>query len=416
MSILDDFKNLLGIEAVEPLIQIGAILKGAKIVHINSTKYGGGVAEILTKLVPLTSALGIDCRWEVINGNEGFYSCTKMFHNLLQGLFGVLPSQDLLREYEKTNERNAEELRSILEDADIVFIHDPQPLPLINYFPNRKGKWIWRCHIDCSHPDRAIWRYLRKFIEKYDASIFSLEEFARNLPHPIFIMPPSIDPFSEKNIELDQEEVKNVFHRFKIDPEKPNILQVSRFDRFKDPIGVIESYRYTKKFFPALQLILAGGGATDDPEGDIVLKEVNARAKDDKDIHILYLPPDSHRIINALQRGADIVVQKSIREGFGLTVTEALWKSKPVIGGNTGGIRIQILNYHNGFLVNTPEGAAHRIRYLLQNYEKVKEMGANGKKMVRDHFLITRNLRDYLALICSLLHQNHEQIDLSKNR
>jgi trehalose synthase len=247
-----------------------------------------------------------------------------------------------------------------------------------------------------------VWKYLRNFVSGYDASIFSMAAFAQRLPHPEYLIPPSIDPLSEKNIDLPPEEVETTCRRLGIDPERPTLLQVSRFDQFKDPLGVIHAYKLAKKFVPALQLILAGGGATDDPEGEAVLDEVRQEAAGDLDIHVLLLPPDAHRTINALQRAASIVVQKSLREGFGLTVTEALWKGKPVIGGNTGGIRLQVVNHHTGFLVNTPEGAALRIRYLLRNSDKMAEMGRKGQDFVRENFLITRHLREYLTLVVGL--------------
>jgi trehalose synthase len=307
---------------------------------------------------------------------------------------------------------NAEELRPVLEDADIVFIHDPQPLPLLKHFPNRKGKWIWRCHIDLSHPYRPIWKYLKNFAANYDASIFSLADFAQPLPHTQYLIAPSIDPLSDKNKDLPEEEIQNIYRNFNLDPERPIITQVSRYDRFKDPLGVIKAYRMAKTFAPGLQLVLAGGGATDDPEGEIVLAEVKAAAGQDKDLHILLLPPDANIIINALQRASNIVLQKSVKEGFGLTVTEAMWKSTPVIGGNTGGIRLQVINHHTGFLVSTPEGAALRIRYMLQRPDKVLEMGRKAKEFVRANFLNTRNLREWLTLMVALLYGNEERIEL----
>jgi trehalose synthase len=319
----------------------------------------------------------------------------------------------LLKFYEEENKENADRLKSQIESADVIFIHDPQPASLINFFVERKNKWIWRCHIDASHPNRTIWKFLQNHIRKYDASIFSLVDFVQPLPHPIFLIPPSIDPLSEKNIRLESQEVEAVYSQFNLDPNRPILLQVSRFDYFKDPLGVIEAYRLAKKFKPKIQLVLAGGGASDDPEGDRVLNQIRESAADDPDIHILFLPSDAHKTINALQTAAEIVIQKSIREGFGLTVTEALWKGKPVIGGNCGGIRLQVINYHTGFLVNTPEGAAERIRYLLQNRAVMHEMGQKGKQFVHDNFLITRHLRDYFNVIISLL-QPYRRIEIHK--
>ncbi len=386
-------------------------MKGLKVVHVNSTRIGGGVAEILDQIVPLTKELGIDARWEVIKGEERFYECTKSFHNVLQGKYSPI-SDSLLRTYERTNQENAESLRPALEDADIVFIHDPQPLPLLKWIPNRRGKWIWRCHIDLSHPYRPIWKYLREFAIDYDASIFSLADFVQPLPHTQYLVPPSIDPLSEKNRELTPGEVRKTLDEFDLDPYRPIILQVSRFDRFKDPLGVIRAFRLAKRYCPGLQLVLAGGSASDDPEGEIVLKEVREEADDDKDIRILILAPDAHRTINALQRGATFIIQKSIKEGFGLTVTEGLWKTKPVIGGDTGGIRLQIIDHQTGFLVSTPEGASLRIRYLLRQPDKATEMATKGREFVRQNFLITRHLREYLSLMVALLHGEEDRVEL----
>jgi trehalose synthase len=409
-KLIQEYQAVVGEAVINQIYQVAKTLKNLRIVHVNSTPQGGGVAEILEKLVPLSQAIGLDASWEVIKGDSDFFQCTKTFHNALQGKRSVVP-EAFLRKYEEINAANAEVLRPILEEADIVFIHDQQPAALINHFPKRKGKWIWRCHVDASHPDRHVWRYLRDSIIKYDASIFSLDDFAQKLPHPIYLIPPSIDPLSDKNIELSEEEVMMVYPRFNIDPSRTMILQVSRFDRFKDPLGVIQAYKLAKKFKSDLQLVLAGGGAPDDPEGDIILQEVQNAAAGDPDIHVLFLPPDAHRTINALQRAADIVLQKSTKEGFGLTVTEALWKRRPVIGGNVGGIRLQVVNYHTGFLVNTPEGAANRIRYLLQYPEKRNFIGETGRQFVKENFLITRHLLEYLTLMVTLLQPDSNRID-----
>jgi trehalose synthase len=405
------YAAIAGEDAIEHLRQLGDILRGVRVLHVNSTKEGGGVAEILEKLVPLMQELGIDAQWEIITGSDEFFVCTKRMHNALQGNAIDIPKA-LLNVYEETNARNAERLREKLEAADIVFIHDPQPAPLLKLCPNRQGKWIWRCHIDVSRPYRSVWKYLNGYVQGYEASIFSLADFAPHLPHDIFLIPPSIDPLSEKNIDIDGDEVTSVYRQFGIDLEQPIILQVSRFDRFKDPLGVIQAYHLVKKFAPSLQLVLAGGGATDDPEGEAVLTDVRMSAADDPAVHILDLPPDADRTINALQRGADIILQKSLREGFGLTVTEAMWKGKPVIGGDAGGIRLQVIDHHTGFLVNSPEGAALRIRYLLSHRDKLKAMGEKAREFVRDNFLITRHLRDYLAVMVALIHGVEERIEL----
>jgi trehalose synthase len=411
MTVLETYANVAGPEVVDHLRQLSEPLRGAKVVHVNSTRTGGGVAEILDKLVPLMNELGINTHWECLSGEELFYTCTKNFHNALQGNRVDIP-QEQLRAFERVNAQNAEELRDTLEDADVVFIHDPQPAPLLALLPRRKGKWIWRCHIDISHPYRPVWRYLREHVAPYDASIFSLATFARPLPHPTYLIAPSIDPLSDKNRELPPDEVRAAYERFAIDPERPFICQVSRFDRFKDPLGVIQAYKLAKRFLPHLQLALAGGGATDDPEGAAVLAEVHEAAQGDPDIHVLLLPSDAHRTINALQRMSDIVLQKSTKEGFGLTVAEALWKRRPVIGGDTGGIRLQVVDHHTGFLVSTPEGAALRTRYLMHNPARRHEMGEKGHQFVRDKFLLTRQLREYLTLSLAIMHAAEDRIRL----
>jgi trehalose synthase len=284
----------------------------------------------------------------------------------------------------------------------VVFVHDPQPVYLPKLTPRGQVKhWIWRCHIDASKPNRAVWKYIEGAIPQYAATIFSMAAFTRPLPCPMFIIPPSIDPLSEKNCPVPEAERIAIITRLGIDPNRPLLLQVSRFDRFKDPLGVIAAYRLLKPYYPELQLALAGGPADDDPEGAEVLREVMEQAGDDEDLKILMLPPDAHRTINALQRSAIVVLQKSVKEGFGLTVTEALWKGKPVIGGACGGITLQVHNYHTGFLVHSPAGAAYRIRYLLRYAEKCQRMGRIGQEFVREHFLLTRHIRDYLTtLLC----------------
>ncbi|MGX9366834.1 glycosyltransferase [Desulfoplanes sp. PS50] len=410
MTLLEQYARIVGDNVIDQLHQLAESLKGLSIVHVNSTREGGGVAEILNRLIPLKKELGLDASWEIITGPPEFYNCTKRFHNGLQGN-RVEMTKQLLAAYESTNIKRAGELQDILENADIVFIHDPQPAPLLNALPNRKGKWIWRCHIDVSRPYRPLWKYLRRFVTGYDASIWSLAAFAQPLPHPMYLVPPSIDPLSDKNRDLNWMEKESVYQDWGIDPSRPVITQISRFDRFKDPVGVIQAYRLVREYYP-VQLVLAGGGASDDPEGKEVLAEVLEAAGDDPDIHVLELPPDSNVTINALQRISDIVIQKSTKEGFGLTVTEAMWKGKPVIGGDTGGIRLQVINYHTGFLVNTPEGAALRIRYLLKNRDKLIEMGNKARGFVQENFLLTRHLREYLTLMSAVLHGLEERIEL----
>lgn len=410
MHLLDQYVPVAGQDVIHQLQQLVEPIKGMRVVHVNSTREGGGVAEILNRLVPLKRELGLDVSWEVIGGDSDFYSCTKGFHNTLQGDPIEIPDS-LLQSYERTNALEAERLRDVLRDADLVLIHDPQPAALLSHFPDRKGTWIWRCHIDVSRPFRPVWKFLRRHIQNYDASIWHMASFAQPLDHPQYLIPPSIDPLSEKNIELSTDEIESAYDWFNLDRERPIILQVSRFDRFKDPIGVIRAYRLAKRFVP-LQLVLAGGEAADDPEGEVVLEQVRAAADGDPDIHILLLPSDAHRTINALQRVADIVLQKSLKEGFGLTVTEAMWKRKPVIGGDVGGIRLQVINHHTGFLVSTPEGAAHRVRYLLKHRDRLEEMGHKAYRFVQENYLLTRHLREYLTLMVAQAHKIQDRIEL----
>lgn len=409
-SLLEQYTHIVGKEVIDHLRQLANPLKGMKILHVNSTKEGGGVAEILNRLIPLKRELGIDAEWEIITGEKEFYHCTKKMHNSLQGNRDDI-SSSLLTNYENTNLKNFERLQNKLEEADVVFIHDPQPAALLHYCKGRKGKWLWRCHIDVSHPYRPVWKYLREFIKGYDASVWSLSTFVQPLSHPLYLIPPSIDPLSEKNIELPEKEISSYLDAWGINRNTPLLTQVSRFDRFKDPIGVIQAYRLIKNYVP-VQLVLAGGGASDDPEGEQVLQEVKAYADNDPDVHILELPSDAHRQINALQRGSDIIIQKSLKEGFGLTVTEGLWKGKPVVAGDTGGIKLQVINHFSGFRVNTPEGAAMRIRYLLKHPEIMEKMGKNAKQFVLDNYLITRHLREYLTLVVALTFGSEEKIEL----
>lgn len=399
MNMLDRYEEIVGHQEIKRLHRLAERFTGKKIVHVNSTRTGGGVAEILSWMIPLMRELGIDAHWEVIEGNPEFYQVTKTFHNGLQGLPVSLRQRDFDL-HNRVNRENAERLNL---EADIVFIHDPQPAYLPAFTPpGRVGRWIWRCHIDASHPNRAVWKYLEAAAGQYHATIFSMPAFAQAMKIPMFIIPPAIDPLSEKNCAIPEAERLEILGRFGIDPQRPLLLQVSRFDRFKDPLGVIEAYRLLKPYHPEMQLALAGGPADDDPEGAEVLREVLDCAHGDSDLKVLMLPPDSHRIINALQRSACVVLQKSLREGFGLTVTEALWKGKPVIGGACGGITLQVHDYHTGFLVYSPAGAAYRMRYLLRYAEKRERMGRTGSDFVRHHFLLTRNLRDYLTLLLCL--------------
>jgi trehalose synthase len=282
-------------------------------------------------------------------------------------------------------------------DSDFVVIHDPQPAALIESRTGHHGHWIWRCHIDLSKPDPKVWNFLAPFVNHYDAAIFSSPAFARGLPIPQYLFYPSIDPLSDKNRELEPAFISEVLHRFQIDPLRPVLTQISRFDRLKDPVGVVRAYQIVKRYFDC-QLVLAGGGAADDPEGEAVLAEVREASAIDPDIHILDLPPWSALEINALQRASTIIIQKSLREGFGLTVTEGLWKKKPVVAAAVGGIPAQIIHKRTGLLAHSIEGTAYQIRFLLSNPLIAQRLGENGHEHVREHFLITSNVRRYLTL------------------
>lgn len=400
---IQDYTGIAEQGVLRAIEKMAEKLQGRTMLHVNSTAAGGGVAELLKRIVPLINDLGIDIRWEVMSAELPFFEVTKNIHNALQGK-GEPLTKEMWDLYESVNRANAERINL---DADCVFIHDPQPAYFINY--RKRGVWLWRCHIDISTPDSVTWYFLKELVEKYNSAVFSVSSFAQSVQIPQYMMHPSIDPLSDKNIDLSEVEINEVFDRFKIPRDKPILLQVSRFDPFKDPIGVIESFKLVRKYHDC-RLVLAGGTATDDPEGERVLKEVMEKAGDDPDIHILLLPPFSDKEINALQRGATIVLQKSIREGFGLVVAESLWKKKPVIGGNVGGIPLQIVEGVTGYLVNSVEGAAYRIRHLLVNPEQAKIMGEAAKEHVRRNFLITRNIRDYLALWHGMEHEGEKAI------
>jgi trehalose synthase len=404
---LNDYEPIVGTEVIGQLQRLAERLGPRRFFHINSTRSGGGVAEILSRAVPLLNQMGLQVEWEVIEGDPDFFEVTKAFHNALQGE-DVHLNQSMLDHYQDVNRENA---RKFTWEADFVLVHDPQPAWLINEMRPQAKHWIWRCHIDVSRPNRKVWKYLREIVSQYDASVFSMAKFAQNLPHPQYLIRPSIDPLSAKNRELTPEEIREVTDRLQIERDKPIILQVSRFDTFKDPLGVIQAFRMVRKHTPC-KLVLAGGEATDDPEGPRTLAEVMEAADGEPDIRILLLPPDAHHDINALQRAADIIIQKSTREGFGLTVTEAMWKGKPVIGGAVGGIVLQLTDYNTGFLVNSPEGCAFRIRYVLHRPDLAKRMGNLAREFVREHFLITRNIRDYLTLLSLLENPDSHLIEL----
>ena len=388
---IEKYIQFVGEEEIDAIVKLAERLQDLSILHVNSTVAGGGVAEILHRVVPLMRELGLRVDWKVIKGDPEFFAVTKTFHNALQTGVGEVPKH-YYEIYEKWQEINANELDL---DYDVVFIHDPQPAGLVKH--RRRGIWIWRCHIDLSTPHPEVWGFLRRYVSQYHAAIFHIPDFARDdLEIPQLLIPPSIDPLSPKNVEISTTAVERVVRKFGVDPERPILLQVSRFDRAKDPVGVIEAYRLARRHVPDLQLVYLGSPAHDDPEGEVVYREAVEAAGGDQDIHLLMLPPDSHHEVNAFQRAAAVVMQKSLREGFGLTVSEALWKKKPVIGGKAGGIKIQVIHGVTGFLATSPRTAAHYTVFLLREKKIREEMGAAGREHVRRNFLITHQLRRYL--------------------
>ena len=395
---LDDYAPVIGAGEIEEMRALAKPLAGCSVEMVNSTAVGGGVAEMLNRLVPLAEELGLNIRWEVMTGGDDFFEVTKAFHNALHGEpYHPEPAHfDIFRAY---NEQN---FKRIPLDAEFIIIHDPQPAGFIQARSQKAGHWIWRCHIDLSHPNPSVWDFLESYVSQYDGAIFSSPQFARQLQIPQYLFFPAIDPLAEKNHELEPEFIMQVLARYSIDPIRPILTQISRFDRLKDPVGVIRAYRIVRRYFDC-QLVLAGGSASDDPEGAQVLKEVKQAAEDDPDIKVLELPPWAPLEVNALQRASTIVLQKSLREGFGLTVSEALWKKKPVVASAVGGIPNQIIHKHTGLLAHSVEGTAYQVRFLLSHPEIAARLGENGHAHVKENFLITQNLKRYLTLFLASL-------------
>jgi len=385
---IEQYEELIGAEAIERIMLKAKRLHDLRVVNISSTFYGGGVAEILSSLTLAQRAIGIRADWRLIQGSPDFFSVTKKLHNALQG--GEIDLTDMKkRHYEQIVFHNS--LRMDVE-ADVVVVHDPQPLPLVTHF-RHTCPWVWRCHLDLSRPNQEAWDYLRGFVEQYDAVVMSLPEYAQRLEIPQLFFMPAIDPFSIKNQELDEAEIKDRLEHYGIPDDLPIVAQISRFDRWKDPKGVIEAFRLARKEVDAT-LVLLGNVATDDPEGQQVF-ETLLECKEER---ILILTAEDSALVNALQRRAAVVLQKSLREGFGLTVTEAMWKGAAVIGGDCGGIREQIEDGVNGFRVSTIEQAAERMVQLLKDADLRRRMGSAARDSVRRNFLMSRLLEQYLDL------------------
>ncbi|MEO0191013.1 MAG: glycosyltransferase [candidate division WOR-3 bacterium] len=402
MPAIKDYIPIVGQGIIDELYLLAIRCKDKIIQNINSTSVGGGVAEILLRMIPLLRGLGLDVRWDVIKGDEKFFTITKKMHNALHGVDVEITKTDI-EYFLSINEMNAREINFY---GDIVFIHDPQPIAIVNKKREIGKKWLWRCHIDFTEPKENIINFLESYINQYDKAVFSAPSFARKLIIPQILISPSIDPLSDKNKELDFEIISNVLERFQIDKNRPIVTQISRFDYLKDPIGVIEVYKKVKRYVDC-QLVLAGGGATDDPEGMNVLQKVREAAANDPDIHILFLPPASDIEINALQRASSVILQKSLKEGFGLTVAEALWKGKPVIASAVGGIPLQITHKYSGILTYSIDGTAYYLKQLLNEPEYAKKLGENGRNNIKNNFLITRHIRDYLLLFLSLYYDEN---------
>ncbi len=398
---IDKYASIVGEQKISEIREIAAKLAGKSVCHINSTSFGGGVAEILHRLVPLMQDVGLKADWRLLQGSDEFFNVTKAFHNGLQGM--DIPLTDEMKKiYLENNEANA---RMLEVHHEFVVVHDSQPAAILNYQKSKAGKWVWRCHIDLSKPNPAFTGFMVPIISRYDSLIFTMNQYVPESlkPRKVAIIPPSIDPLSDKNKPLSEDIIFSKLAKYDIDPERPIITQVSRFDPWKDPLGVIDAYRMVKKEIPNVQLLLIASMAKDDPEGWNYYEKTARHAGDDRDIHLLTdLKGVGDIEVNAFQRASNVVLQKSTREGFGLTVTEALWKEVPVIGGNVGGIPLQIIHGENGFLVNNVQETAEKTLYLLKHPTEAKKMGAKGKEHILKNFLITRHLEDYLKLFSAL--------------
>jgi len=402
---VEDYAEIVGEDEIDEIRTLAETLVGKSVVHVNSTSFGGGVSEILRRLVPLMNDVGMDAEWKVIKGDKEFFGVTKAFHNALQGKEIEL-TEKMKKIYLRYNELNA----NVLDlDYDYVVIHDPQPLAIIHYLGEKKGKWAWRCHIDLSQSNLSFWSFLEPFLFNYDAYVFSLKMYVKSSLEKsnVAIIPPSIDPLSDKNKSLSEHMIRSTLEKYDVNANNPILTQVARFDPWKDPSGVIDVYRKVKKNTPEVQLLLITSMATDDPEGWTYYEKTARHAGEDYNIHFLTdLMGVGDLEVNAFQRASDVALLKSIREGFGLSLTEALWKEVPAVGGNVGGIPLQILNGETGFLVNNIEEAAEKTLYLLKHPEEAEKMGKKGKEHIKENFLITRHLKDYLKLFLRLASRN----------
>ncbi|TEU03320.1 MAG: glycosyltransferase [Dehalococcoidia bacterium] len=401
---INNYRMLLDSGLIDEVEALARDLKGLRLCHINSTPFGGGVAELLFSYIPMVRGLGIHADWQVIRGDLRFFTITKSLHNALQGAQYPLLDQQTKRMYLANNQQNAQELDP---NYDVFVINDPQPAALRHFCDGINAKWIWRCHIDSSEPDKDTWQFLRPHVEEHDAAIFTTENFVpSDLSGPrIAIIPPAIDPLSTKNMPLPKAEVcRTMIDNLGLDRNRPLIIQVSRFDLWKDPFGVIEVYKLAREKVPGLQLALVGSMANDDPEGWELYAAIHNEADKYEDVHVFSnLNGVGNMEVNAFQRASDVVIQKSIREGFGLVVAEALWKGTPVVAGNVGGIPLQMVGTLSNFLVDTLEECAEKVVYLLQHPEVSEELGKEGMAHIKNNFLTPRLIRDELSLVKELV-------------
>lgn len=394
---LEDHRPIVGDDVISGIYRKAASLQGKRVLHVNSTYQSGGVAEMILSLVPLMNNVGIDTRWNILNGDGEFFAITKNFHNALQGQ-AVAFSDEEKDLYLQTNEAFSGQMAI---DHDLVVIHDPQPLPLIRFY-RKTQPWVWRCHVDLSNPDPALWEFLKGFVLDYDRMVISHEHYRRRgMPMEQWICRPAIDPLSEKNRDLSEAETAALLAKYGVPTDKPLVTQISRFDKWKDPLGVVEVFSEVKRHVDC-RLVLCGSMAPDDPEGWAIYRQVEDAARPLIDAgDVILITAEDHLLVNALQRASAVILQKSLREGFGLTVTEGLWKGRPVIASRVGGIPLQIEDGETGFLLDPTdvEGFAWRVRQVLENPDLGERLGRAGKEHVRQHFLITRLLSDYLDML-----------------
>ena len=405
---LADYAPIAGESVIEEIERLANPLKGARVLHVSSTAFGGGVAEMLHTLIPLMRSVGLEAEWRVISGTDDFFMTTKSMHNALQGMDLEL-TRAMRAAYLHSNVDNAVYFEG---DWDYVIVHDPQPAPLRTLRRTDGGKWIWRCHIDLTAANQTYWSFLRPYIEAYDAAIFTMAQYVKQdlKIGRVALVPPAIDPLSPKNAPMQDARAAEIVSLYGVDPTRPLLTQVSRFDPWKDPLGVIDVYRAVREEFPGTQLALIGSMAHDDPEGMEYYQRTQEYAAEDPDIHLLSnLDGVGNIEVNAFQRAATVVLQKSLREGFGLTIAEGLWKGKPVIGGAVGGIPLQIEDGVTGYLVDSVEEASKRALELMRSPEEAERMGALGREVVREKFLSTSNLRNYLRLFTDLAEKPREE-------